>query len=162
MCEVNIALPARRLSSGHRLDRCALSRRRGGLRACRPALRPASACTANCRKKSVSSPSRRNSGVLPRNPVLLLGDLTHKAMATGCSNPIPNGNGPFHSAHVIQAYDRPRRRHARVYRVRKAPKGSAAFRLSPMLMPTQAWYLACRSPPSRLSIFTKATTSTTT
>lgn len=42
------------------------------------------------------------SGVLPRNPVLLLGDSYAQGYGDWLLEADTNGNGPFHSAHVIQ------------------------------------------------------------
>src|SRR5689334_19610609 len=42
------------------------------------------------------------SGVLPRNPVLLLGDSYAQGYGDWLLEADTNGNGPFHSGHVIQ------------------------------------------------------------
>ena len=41
-------------------------------------------------------------GVVPRNPVLLLGDSYAQGYGDWLLETNPNHNGPFHSAHVIQ------------------------------------------------------------
>ena len=41
-------------------------------------------------------------GVVPRNPVLLLGDSYAQGYGDWLFEANPNFNGPFHSAHVIQ------------------------------------------------------------
>ena len=84
-------------------------------------------------------------GVVPRNPVLLLGDSYAQGYGDWLLGDDPNGNGPFHSAHVIQKQSG---RDVVALGVSGAgsAEGMAAFPAIAYAQADQAWYLRLPKP----------------
>lgn len=84
-------------------------------------------------------------GVVPRNPVLLLGDSYAQGYGDWLLEANPNGNGAFHSGHVIQALTG---RDVVTLGVSGAgsPEGMAAFPGVAYKHAAQAWYLRLPKP----------------
>jgi hypothetical protein len=84
-------------------------------------------------------------GVVPRNPVLLLGDSYAQGYGDWLLEADPNRNGPFHSAHVIQKLSG---RDVVALGVSGAgsAEGMAAFPAIAHAQADQAWYLRLPKP----------------
>ncbi len=84
-------------------------------------------------------------GVVPRNPVLLLGDSYAQGYGDWLFEASPNFNGPFHSAHVIQKLSG---RDVVALGVSGAgsAEGIAAFPTIAYAQADQAWYLRLPKP----------------
>jgi len=84
-------------------------------------------------------------GVVPRNPVLLLGDSYAQGYGDWLLETNPNHNGPFHSAHVIQKLSG---RDVVAIGVSGAgsAEGMAAFPAIAYAQADQAWYLRLPKP----------------
>lgn len=84
-------------------------------------------------------------GVLPRNPILLLGDSYAQGYGDWLLEANPNHNGPFHSAHVIQQLSG---RDVVALGVSGAgsAEGMAAFPAVAYAQADQAWYLRLPKP----------------
>jgi hypothetical protein len=88
-------------------------------------------------------------GVVPRDPVLLLGDSYAQGFGDWLLETNPNRNGPFHSAHII---NRLSGRDVVTLGLSGAgsPEGIAAFPAIAYAYSKQAWYL--RLPPPHIAI----------
>jgi hypothetical protein len=89
------------------------------------------------------------SGVLPRDPILLLGDSYAQGFGDWLLEADPNRNGPFHSAHVIRQLSG---RDVITLGVSGAgsAEGMAAFPAIAYARSERAWYL--RLPPPRVAV----------
>ena len=84
-------------------------------------------------------------GVVPQNPVLLLGDSHAQGFGDWLLETSPNRNGPFHSAHIIQKLSG---RDVVALGVSGAgsAEGMAAFPAIAYAQADQAWYLRLPKP----------------